>query len=168
MKIIVFLFFLLLCITSFANGFYPEESALRMAKISLKNKNIVFVRTIALNSTTLKDGRIVLYEFSRGEGQNFYVAIAEAKGRYDYFDYLMAVNKDFKIEKLRILKYRSEHGDEVKSKNWLSQFEDYSLEEQLRYKKEVSALSGATLSANGLVNDIPKTLSILKESVLEE
>ena len=69
------------------------------------------------------------------------------------------------MEKIRILKYRSEHGGEIKSRKWLSQFENYTAEKPIRYKKEISALSGATLSATGLVDDVPKVLTILQESV---
>jgi len=70
---------------------------------------------------------------------------------------------NFAVEKIKVLKYRSEHGGEIASKKWLEQFENYSKGE-LRYKKEISALSGATISANSIVEDIPKVLKILKIS----
>lgn len=164
MKNVLLIAVLFISSITFASEFYPEKYAERVVKIALKEKDIKCIRTIALEAETLKEGRIVLYEFCREEGNNFYVAIAEAKGRYEYFDYLMEVDLDFVVKKIRILKYRSEYGGEIKSKKWLTQFESYSTGE-LRYKKEISALSGATLSAKGLVADVPGVLAILKESV---
>ena len=91
------------------------------------------------------------------------MALTQAKGRYDYFDYLVVVSNHFEVQRVSILKYRSEYGGEIASKKWLRQFENYASGE-LRYKKEISALSGATISANSLVEDIPKVLKILKYS----
>ncbi len=165
MKIISLFIVLFIVSPAFASEFYTMKQAERYAKIALKEKDIVLVGSIDPASECVKEGRITLYEFSRGESDTFYVVFTEAKGRYDFFDYVMSVNKNFEIEKIRILKYRSEHGGEIKSRKWLSQFENYTAGKEIRYKKEISALSGATLSATGLVNDVPKVLTILKDSV---
>jgi hypothetical protein len=166
MKILIFLIALLFMFSGFASDFYSEEQLERVVKIALKQNDISLVGTIALVDGTLRAEPTILCEFSRPVGDNFYVVLTQAKGRYDYFDYLMEVNNRFEIEKIRILKYRSEHGGEIKSKKWLAQFENYSTGE-LRYKKEISALSGATLSATGLVADVPKVLELLKNSVVK-
>ena len=107
---------------------------------------------------------MVIYRFKQtGSGQNLYAVFAQAKGRFDFFDYLVVTNENFVIKKVKVLKYRSEHGSEIASKKWLVQFENYSLGE-LQYGKEISALSGATISANSIVTDIPKVLKILQSS----
>lgn len=84
-------------------------------------------------------------------------------GRFDLFDYLLVTSEDFTIKKVKILKYRSEHGGEIASKKWLAQFENYS-SGGLQYGRDISSLSGATISGSSLVNDIPKALNILKNS----
>ncbi len=148
---------------SAASDFYPEKQALKMIKIALKEKDVSFVEKIKVSDISDKEDPVVIYRFSRAVGDDFYAAFTQATGRYEKFDYLIAVNLEFTIEKIRILKYRSEHGGEIASKKWLEQFENYSSGE-LRYKKEISALSGATISATSIVADIPKVLKILKDS----
>ena len=156
---------LLLTITFQSNAleFYPEKQALRMVKIALKEKDVTLVEKVDVSDFLGRTYPLVVYRFSKVVGDDFYAVFTQAKGRYDMFDYLIAVNLEFAIKKIRVLKYRSEHGGEVASKKWLEQFENYSSGE-LRYKKEISALSGATISANSIVADVPKVLKILRNN----
>ncbi|NQU54954.1 MAG: FMN-binding protein [Bacteroidetes bacterium] len=166
MKILIFSIVFLLLTGSFqssADDFYPEMLALKMVKIALKEKDISLVGKIETAASNVKTNPVEIYRISRTNGEDFYAVFTQAQGRYEMFDYLVAVNLDFTIEKIRVLKYRSEHGGEIASKKWLSQFENYASGE-LRYKKEISALSGATISAGSIVADIPKVLKILKDS----
>ena len=166
MKILFFsIVTLLLTITfqSIALDFYPEKQALKMVKIALKEKDVTLVKKIDVADFFGRTYPLVIYRLSKADGDDFYAVFTQAKGRYDMFDYLIAINRDFAIKKIRVLKYRSEHGGEIASKKWLEQFENYSSGE-LRYKKEISALSGATISANSIVEDIPRVLKILNNS----
>jgi Na+-translocating ferredoxin:NAD+ oxidoreductase RnfG subunit len=166
MKTLIFLIISLLLTVAFqsnADDFYPEKQALKMVKIALKDKDVSLVKKLEVTASDLKTGPVDIYLFRRTNGEDFYAVFTQATGRYEKFDYLLAVDLKFTIEKVRVLKYRSEHGGEIASKKWLEQFENYSSGE-LRYKKEISALSGATLSANSIVADIPKVLKILKYS----
>jgi Na+-translocating ferredoxin:NAD+ oxidoreductase RnfG subunit len=166
MKTLIFSIVTLLLAVNFqssAADFYQEKLALRMVKIALKEKDITLIEKIDAVDLLGKTEPLVIYHVDRVGGDSFYAVFTQAKGRYEMFDYLMAVNENFTIEKVRVLKYRSENGGEIASKKWLTQFENYSSGE-LRYKKEISALSGATISANSIVADVPKVLKILKNS----
>ncbi len=166
MKILIFSILSLLLSVTFKSSveeFYPEQQALKMVKIALKEKDITLVKKVDVADFFEKTDFVVIYRISRISGDDFYAVFAQATGRYEKFDYLITVNLDFAIEKIRVLKYRSEHGGEIASKKWLQQFENYSSGE-LRYKKEISALSGATISANSIVYDVSKVLKILKSS----
>ncbi len=82
--------------------------------------------------------------------------VGSAKGRYDWFDFIVIFNTNRIIEKVEIIVYRSDHGFEIMNKSWLAQFTGTSGCEA-EYGKTVDAISGATLSASSLtraVNDI--------------
>ncbi len=151
-------------LSSRGNDFYSDKLAEKIAKIALKEKGISLKAKIEVNELLEKTENISLYLFERESGDDFYVLITQARGRYDLFDYLMAVNLNFEIEIVRVLKYRSEHGGEISSKKWLAQFEGYSSGE-LKYKKDISAISGATMSAKSITADVPLSLRILKSNV---
>lgn len=81
------------------------------------------------------------------------VVFSSAKGRYENFDYMVITNSSVEILNIKILKYRSEYGYEISNKGWLKQFYK-NPDSRFEYRKNISALSGATFSAPSLVDDI--------------
>ncbi|MDX1285586.1 MAG: FMN-binding protein, partial [Draconibacterium sp.] len=131
----------------------------------LKDKNISMDQSIEIEDSIDPERQLVVYRFNYTKnGELFYTVFTHSKGRYNPFDYILILSEDLTIRMVRILKYRSEFGGEIASKKWLRQFENYSSGE-LRYKKEISALSGATISAKSIVDDIPKVLNILRANI---
>jgi len=89
-----------------------------------------------------------------------YLLSTRAKGRYEYFDYLLAYAPDFSVLGLTITVYRSSHGAAICQKKWLSQFEAYAGEE-LTLGKEIDAVAGATISATALVKDMKRCYQLM-------
>lgn len=143
--------------------FYSQKQASKVLEKAMKDKELELVGQVEVVSCEEKSEPIEIYKFKKGSGIEFYAIFTQALGRNDYFDYLVTVSLDYKVELVKILKYRSEYGGEIASKKWLAQFENYSGGE-LRYKTEISALSGATLSAKSITADVPRLLKILKEN----
>jgi len=148
---------------AFATDFYPEKTAERMVKSALKNKNISLGQRLEIAKTNGEKEPIVIYQINNGNLENIqYAVFTQARGRYDLFDYLLIISADAVIEKVEIVKYRSEHGGEIASKRWLSQFQNYSSGE-LKYATDISAISGATLSAKSITADIPEVMALVKK-----
>ena len=80
------------------------------------------------------------------------LVLSSAKGRFDHFD-IMTIICSGKIEFIKVIKYRSEYGAEITNKKWLSQFYQKDTKEFV-FRKDIDAVSGATFSANGLINEI--------------
>ncbi len=60
----------------------------------------------------------------------------------------------YQILQVKVLDYQSEYGYEICAKSWLRQFEGFKGCD-LRYNStEVDAISGATVSARSIVEDI--------------
>ncbi|MBK7134376.1 MAG: FMN-binding protein [Bacteroidales bacterium] len=103
------------------------------------------------------------YSFrSSEERNNASMVLSSAKGRFESFDYMIIINPDYEIIDIKILKYRSEYGYEISNKGWLKQF--YSKPDtRFEYRKNIDALSGATFSAQSLVNDVNLIIDYLKK-----
>ena len=152
------------CLFANAAEFYPLTKAEKLVRSALKEKDIKIIGEVEVNEANSNNRNIVIYRCSRNDGgDEFYAVFTHAKGRYDMFDYVLIANMEFVINKIKVVKYRSEHGGEIASKKWLQQFENYSSGD-LYYEDQISALSGATISAMSITRDIPKTLKILKNS----
>ena len=96
-----------------------------------------------------------------------YVYIAQALSKTDKFDYLILLDFNLIIKKVKVLMYREDYGGEIGSKRWLKQFIGKSTADHLKYKKDIMAISGATISARSMtiaVNNFLKNITILKEN----
>ncbi|NVK51455.1 MAG: FMN-binding protein [Flavobacteriaceae bacterium] len=94
-----------------------------------------------------------------------YVFIAKAPSKTDQFDYLIILDKDLIIKKVKVLVYREDYGGEIGSRRWLKQFIGKTSGENLKYTKDIIAISGATISAQSMtvaVNTFLKDLVVFK------
>lgn len=80
----------------------------------------------------------------------------------EYFDYFILYDTRKQVLTVRVFNYQASHGQEVTSRGWLRQFISYDGTQELEVGKQVDAISGATISVNGLVEDIKEKTKILK------
>ncbi len=82
--------------------------------------------------------------------------------RYEHFDYMIILNKNLSVKKVKVLVYEGDYGYEITSKLWLKQFIGYQ-GENLSYGSDIQAISGATVSAQSITNDIELAVQTAKE-----
>lgn len=135
---------------------------------SYTNKKITVSGSL-LNELPLDLTHNNFFEIHRKNLKVGYYYFGKAFGKADYFDYLVIFDANLIIEKVKVLTYREERGAEIASKRWLSQFNGKTTSQFLHYKKDIVAISGATISASSLtreVNKLLQTITILKENKL--
>ena len=88
--------------------------------------------------------------FSNSElvGYSYY---SKAPSLYNLYDYLIILDKDLKIKKSKILAYREDYGGEIASRRWLKQFIGMTWSDSYKYSKDISAISGATISVKSMI-----------------
>lgn len=106
-----------------------------------------------------------IYSLVTDESHLGFAVLASAKGRIDLFDFMVIYNSKREIEFIKVLVYRSSHGQEITNKNWLKQF--YLKKGQINYGKDIQAISGATLSAKSLTDKITELNTIITEANLD-
>lgn len=102
-----------------------------------------------------------------GDAVKGIVVIEKAASKTADYDYLILLDASGTIVKSKVLIYREEYGGEIGSTRWLKQFIGVKSNQTLTYKKEVDAISGATISVKSMinaVNDVLKTVHLLKEN----
>tara|TARA_B110000263_G_scaffold244750_1_gene253236 strand:- start:1978 stop:2514 length:537 start_codon:yes stop_codon:yes gene_type:complete len=95
-----------------------------------------------------------------------YAVIGTAPSKTDTFEFLILFDQKLIVKKTKILIYRENYGGEIASKRWLSQFNSKSVFSHFVYRKNISAISGATISVKSMtasVNYIFSNLRALKE-----
>jgi hypothetical protein len=92
-----------------------------------------------------------------------YYYVAQAYGKAAYFDFIIIVDPDLIISKIKILIYREDHGGEIGSKRWLKQFIGISPNRSLSLHDDIVSISGATISAHALTKEVNHFLLAMRE-----
>jgi len=90
-----------------------------------------------------------------------YYYVGQAFGKADYFDFIVIFDTDLIVSKVKVLVYREDHGGEIRSKRWLKQFSGKSKDAELKYHTDIVGISGATISASAMTNEINKLLKTM-------
>lgn len=91
---------------------------------------------------------------------------SKAPSLYNLYDYLIILDENLKIKKSKILVYREDYGGEIASKRWLKQFIGKSWLDSFLYSKEISAISGATISVKSMIKAVEDFMISIK--ILDE
>lgn len=95
-----------------------------------------------------------------------YAFISKAPSKTDEFDYLVLFDNNFVIKKAKVLIYREDYGAEIGSRRWLKQFIGKKTGKNLKYERDIIAISGATISAHSMtvaINNLLKSVAILQQ-----
>ena len=157
MKLILGVLFAIYSFLVLSPSFYAEKEAGKWLKKSFRDSAFTLEEMVFLNSDTISSAGLPVrvYKVHLGNDEFYYAVFTQAMGRFDLFDYMVLINKQFTVMEVVVLQYRSEHGFEIASKKWLKQFAGYDGRE-LKYGKDISAISGATISASSLTKNIPE------------
>lgn len=102
-----------------------------------------------------KDGKAIGYAY-----------ISQTSGRTETFDYAAIFGTDLVTAKVKILEYRPPYGGSVASRFWLKQFAGKAIGYVFEYRRNVDAMSGATISATSIVQDInlvKRNMAVLRQ-----
>lgn len=83
----------------------------------------------------------------------------------EYFDYFMLVDSAFSVVLVRVFNYAASYGHQVTARRWLRQFAGYNGTTELVVGRNIDAISGATISANGITADITEKQALLTRLV---
>lgn len=95
-----------------------------------------------------------------------YAFVEKAPSKTAEFDYLVLLDTNLIVKKAKVLVYREEYGGEIASKRWLKQFIGKTDKDSFIYKKDIAAISGATISVQSMtnsVNNLMKSVGMLHE-----
>lgn len=147
-----------------ANGYTPVllECAQKNEKSSINGK--YFVVSNFLENSNVKYVYVGRVKSCRAGGCSINNTISD-NSLSEYFDYFILFNKNLSVELVRVYNYQATHGQEVTNKSWLKQFKNYDGSTELTVGKNIDAISGATISVNGLAADIEHKTTYLKQTL---
>jgi hypothetical protein len=80
----------------------------------------------------------------------------------EYFDYFTLYDSLKSVLLVKVFNYQASHGQEITARGWLRQFKGYNGTSELEVGRQVDAISGATISVYGIVEDVREKTKLLK------
>lgn len=110
---------------------------------------------------------INLWVITDQDSSKYYAMLDNVKGKSMPITFLCVFDSTPSVKHSSIIKYREPYGGEVGSKKWLSQFTAYTNSSSYKVGKEISGISGATISVNSISKGIHK-LSMLIHEIIKD
>lgn len=82
-------------------------------------------------------------------------------GKHLLIDYSVAINSDRKVTNVEVLSYRESYGGEIKSRSWLDQFKNKSIDSDITLNQDITNISGATLSSRHVTEGVKRVLATI-------
>lgn len=90
-----------------------------------------------------------------------WLLVDKSWGRYHEFEFMMVADTALRVIDVTVLSYPASNGNAVTGKKWLSGFNGFSPTRIPVFRKDIDALSGATISTGRLSESIGKSLVVL-------
>lgn len=75
-------------------------------------------------------------------------------GKFEKINYAVALAPDGTVQRVEILSYREKHGQQVRARDWLAQFEGKNAATPIRLNQDIRNITDATLSCAHLTDGI--------------
>ena len=103
---------------------------------------------------------------SKEDSIKYYAILDNVIGKTMPISFLAIYDNHGSVYNVSVIKYREQYGGQIKSKKWLKQFINYTDTSNYNIGKNISAISGATISVHSISKGIHK-LSIIINNIME-
>jgi Na+-translocating ferredoxin:NAD+ oxidoreductase RnfG subunit len=103
-----------------------------------------------------------LFKLESKDGFNGFYIVESAMGRFHDFTYVIFFEMDLSVKLVRVVEYGEDHGAEITNSRWLRQFVGKTPVDHLMFKKNIDAISGATISGQSITESINVMLQNVK------
>lgn len=104
---------------------------------------------------------LLVYRALSDTGLVGYIVQDNVMGKDQPITYAVAVGPDLAVRSVEILAYREAYGGEVRNGSWRNQFVGKTPADPLRPGREITAITGATISSRAVTLGIRRLLVIL-------
>ncbi len=144
---------------------FPDANGVERLTLFLSDDDIKQIETL---SKTKAESKIFTYYAAKGKnGIIGYAIFGSHIVRTKPEVYMIVINPDGSVNHIKILAFY-EPEEYLPPKKWFEQFNGKVLDDNLWHKRGISAVTGATLSANGITQEVRKALSVFKIMILKK
>jgi len=103
------------------------------------------------------------------KGKNLgYAMVDQQRGRFKPITFMVQVSPEGKVGRVEVMVYRESRGDGVKRQRFLKQFRGKTVSDPIRMNRDITVLSGATMSSRALTAGVKKVLMLVQRRYLHD
>ena len=140
-------------VNKFIKKTYETES-FKLQKITVKNQHLLYGSFFYVNNVSNDSSIVYIGRANSCRKDGCSIDNARSDGGFEYFDFIIAYNNNYKLINIKVFNYQATHGHEVTAKSWLKQFKNNSYQNLFVVNKNIDAISGATISVYSIVNQV--------------
>jgi hypothetical protein len=144
---------------------FPDADAVEKINVFLGEKEQKRIEAIA--KSKLESRIFTFYAGRKGNTIIGYAVFGSHVVRTKQEVYMVVINPDSSIRQVEILAFY-EPEEYLPSKRWFQRFAGKILDNELWPRRGIIAVTGATLSVNGITQEIRKVLAVFKIMVIKE
>lgn len=97
-----------------------------------------------------------------------YAMVDQQRGRFKPITFMVQVSPRGKVGRVEVMVYRESHGDGVQRQRFLKQFRGKTTSDPIRMNRDITVLSGATMSSRALTAGVKKVLMLVQTRYLHD
>lgn len=108
----------------------------------------------------------IFYVAKTGDRVDGFAYLDRAQGRSLPFRYALKISPAGVVQRLEIIEYRSQYGDEIREERFRHQFVGKTARDRIRLGDDVDAISGATINSRSITPSIRRALVLFDSLVI--
>lgn len=130
-------------------------------EIEIKSFRLNFSKDLKIRAQNFSRQRflssfVYYYEIRNDSGNVGYAILDNVLGKVKPITFLVIFNTDLSINKVEIIKYREQYGRSVERREWLSQFNDKTVESTIELNSTIDGITGATISVKSVTKGVKR------------
>lgn len=145
-----------------ARSLFPEATGVERRLVAIKPAlREEILKRIAPVRPSLWERVIPTYVLSSDHEVIGYAVIVNEIGKHRPITFVVGVEPSGKVRGVEIMMYREAVGSEVRMRRFLKQYEGKTLDSPLRTRRDITNISGATLSVRAVNRGTKKALALV-------
>jgi electron transport complex protein RnfG len=106
----------------------------------------------------------VTFYFAEGDGKRYGVAVVDTQpGKWGPVKYIIAMDMEGIVRTVKVLSYEEKRGRPIARSSFLNQFKGKSSDDPIEVGKDISGISGATISSRSSAFAVRKAIVLYEE-----
>tara|TARA_Y100000590_G_scaffold331461_1_gene376621 strand:- start:2391 stop:2936 length:546 start_codon:yes stop_codon:yes gene_type:complete len=145
------------------NELIPHITSMEWSMYQIPKKTIKDIQNTVKQKFFRKE--LNFWEISTNDSLKYYAFLDNVIGKTMPITFLVIFDNKATVYNASIIKYREPYGGEVRGKKWLNQFNAYTDTSKYKVGKDISGISGATLSVKSVTKGIHKLTYLIHEVI---